>query len=92
MVADILVVGPDQVWVDRGIGLRRSDVRFTDDAATLGRCVTCGGPTSRLANCADSACTTLEVRCPGCVGAHPEHRCPVCADRAATHALERTPA
>ncbi|GAA1457906.1 TadA family conjugal transfer-associated ATPase [Williamsia maris] len=32
-VADILVVGPDQVWVDRGIGLRRSDVRFTDDAA-----------------------------------------------------------
>lgn len=71
---------------------RRLSVRFTDDAATLGRCVTCGGPTSRLANCADSACTTLEVRCPGCVGAHPEHRCPVCADRAATHALERTPA
>ncbi|MBJ7291784.1 TadA family conjugal transfer-associated ATPase [Williamsia sp.] len=32
-VADILVVGPDQVWVDRGVGLRRSDVRFTDDAA-----------------------------------------------------------
>ncbi len=32
-VADILVVGPDRVWVDRGVGLRPSDVRFTDDAA-----------------------------------------------------------
>ncbi len=32
-IADILVVGPDHVWVDRGVGLRRSDVRFDDDAA-----------------------------------------------------------
>ncbi|WP_328856687.1 TadA family conjugal transfer-associated ATPase [Williamsia herbipolensis] len=32
-VADILVVGPDQVWVDRGRGLVPSAVRFDDDAA-----------------------------------------------------------
>lgn len=32
-VADILVVGPDHVWVDRGRGLVRTDLRFDDDAA-----------------------------------------------------------
>ncbi|MFT4200100.1 TadA family conjugal transfer-associated ATPase [Gordonia sp. (in: high G+C Gram-positive bacteria)] len=30
---DILVVGPDAVWVDRGQGLRRTPVTFEDDAA-----------------------------------------------------------
>jgi pilus assembly protein CpaF len=30
---DVLVCGPDAVWVDRGAGLERSDVRFTDEAA-----------------------------------------------------------
>ncbi|MBT0567135.1 TadA family conjugal transfer-associated ATPase [Williamsia sp. CHRR-6] len=32
-VADILVVGPQQVWVDRGAGLSLSDIGFDDDAA-----------------------------------------------------------
>ncbi|MEE4024448.1 TadA family conjugal transfer-associated ATPase [Gordonia sp. PKS22-38] len=32
-IADILVVGPDHVWVDRGTGLQRTDVRFTGEAA-----------------------------------------------------------
>ena len=32
-VADVLVVGPRQVWVDRGAGLRLTDVVFDDDAA-----------------------------------------------------------
>lgn len=32
-VTDILVNAPDQVWIDRGHGLERSDVRFTDTAA-----------------------------------------------------------
>ncbi|MDF0529588.1 TadA family conjugal transfer-associated ATPase [Tsukamurella sp. 8F] len=32
-VADVLVVGPDRVWVDRGRGLERTDVRLEDDAA-----------------------------------------------------------
>lgn len=30
---DVLVTAPDAVWIDDGHGLRRSGVRFTDDAA-----------------------------------------------------------
>ncbi|NNH73372.1 TadA family conjugal transfer-associated ATPase [Nocardia uniformis] len=32
-VADVLVTAPDAVWVDRGDGLRRTWVRFPDEAA-----------------------------------------------------------
>ncbi|MDG3009382.1 TadA family conjugal transfer-associated ATPase [Rhodococcus sp. D2-41] len=32
-VTDILVCGPDAVWVDRGVGLECSEIRFADDAA-----------------------------------------------------------
>lgn len=32
-VSDVLVNGPDEVWVDRGEGLRRATVRFADEAA-----------------------------------------------------------
>ncbi|NED70490.1 Flp pilus assembly complex ATPase component, partial [Streptomyces sp. SID10244] len=32
-VADILVVGAERVWVDRGNGLQRTDIRFDDEAA-----------------------------------------------------------
>ncbi|MFD6450963.1 TadA family conjugal transfer-associated ATPase [Nocardia sp. NPDC060220] len=32
-VADVLVTGPDAVWVDRGRGLELTDVRFADEAA-----------------------------------------------------------
>lgn len=32
-VTDVLVNGPDQVWIDRGGGLIRTDVRFADDDA-----------------------------------------------------------
>ncbi|SNS50908.1 TadA family conjugal transfer-associated ATPase [Rhodococcoides kyotonense] len=32
-VADVLVTSPHEVWVDRGEGLERSAVRFSDDAA-----------------------------------------------------------
>lgn len=31
--ADVLVTGPDAVWVDRGAGLQRTAVRFADEAA-----------------------------------------------------------
>ncbi len=31
-VTDIVVNGPDQVWFDRGHGLERAEVHFTDDA------------------------------------------------------------
>lgn len=30
---DVLVTSPDDVWVDDGTGLRRSDIRFPDEAA-----------------------------------------------------------
>lgn len=32
-IADILVVGADNVWVDRGDGLQRTGIRFDDEAA-----------------------------------------------------------
>ncbi|MET4047746.1 MULTISPECIES: TadA family conjugal transfer-associated ATPase [unclassified Rhodococcus (in: high G+C Gram-positive bacteria)] len=32
-VADVLVTAPDEVWVDRGAGLERTDIRFADEAA-----------------------------------------------------------
>ena len=32
-VTDVLVNGPDEVWVDRGAGLHRTGVRFADDRA-----------------------------------------------------------
>jgi pilus assembly protein CpaF len=32
-VTDVLVNGPDQVWLDRGVGLERAPVRFDSDAA-----------------------------------------------------------
>jgi pilus assembly protein CpaF len=32
-VTDVLVNGPDQVWIDRGCGLEPAAVRFPDDAA-----------------------------------------------------------
>jgi pilus assembly protein CpaF len=35
-VTDVLVNGPDSVWVDRGAGLERASVQFTDEAAVRG--------------------------------------------------------
>ncbi|WP_058045556.1 TadA family conjugal transfer-associated ATPase [Streptomyces roseifaciens] len=32
-VTDVLVTAPDEVWVDRGVGLERTDVTFPDAAA-----------------------------------------------------------
>ncbi|PZS19908.1 MAG: pilus assembly protein CpaF [Pseudonocardiales bacterium] len=32
-VSDVLVNGPDDVWIDRGRGMERTPVRFADDAA-----------------------------------------------------------
>ncbi|MBB5939506.1 TadA family conjugal transfer-associated ATPase [Streptomyces zagrosensis] len=32
-VTDVLVCAPDQVWIDRGAGLERTEVRFADAAA-----------------------------------------------------------
>jgi secretion/DNA translocation related ATPase len=35
-VTDVLVNGPDSVWVDSGAGLERASVRFADEAAVRG--------------------------------------------------------
>jgi pilus assembly protein CpaF len=35
-VTDVLVNAPESVWVDRGAGLERADVRFADEAAVRG--------------------------------------------------------
>lgn len=32
-ITDVLVTSPSEVWIDDGDGLRRSDIRFTDEAA-----------------------------------------------------------
>jgi pilus assembly protein CpaF len=34
-VTDVLVNGPEDIWVDRGAGLTRTEVRFPDNAAIL---------------------------------------------------------
>ncbi|MGA9873822.1 MAG: TadA family conjugal transfer-associated ATPase, partial [Rhodococcus sp. (in: high G+C Gram-positive bacteria)] len=37
-VADVLVTAPDEVWVDRGAGLERTTIRFSDEAAVRRLC------------------------------------------------------
>lgn len=61
---------------------RRMALRFSEDAETIGRCVTCEAPTSALRNCSDPACTTLTVRCADCAQ-DASWTCPVCTARSA---------
>jgi pilus assembly protein CpaF len=46
-VTDVLVNGPDQVWIDRGGGLIRTDVRFADDDAVRRLAVRLAGQAGR---------------------------------------------
>ena len=46
-VTDVLVNGPDQVWIDRGGGLVRTDVRFADDDAVRRLAVRLAGQAGR---------------------------------------------
>jgi pilus assembly protein CpaF len=46
-VTDVLVNGPDQVWIDRGGGLIRSEVRFADDDAVRRLAVRLAGHAGR---------------------------------------------
>ena len=52
----------------------RMAVQFSDDAAVIGRCAECGGPTSRMQNCSDLACREQLVVCEACGG--PTVYCP----------------
>ncbi|GAA2053457.1 rhodanese-related sulfurtransferase [Leifsonia soli] len=44
----------------------RGSLTFSDHAAVLGRCVTCGASTSRMRNCSDPACREQLVVCDDC--------------------------
>lgn len=55
----------------------RGSVEFSDHAAVLGRCVSCGDATSRMQNCRDGQCREQLVVCETC-GAEP----PLCARHA----------
>ncbi|HUR12932.1 MAG TPA: TadA family conjugal transfer-associated ATPase [Mycobacteriales bacterium] len=46
-VTDVLVNGPNEVWVDRGKGLERAAVRFPDDAAVRRLAVRLAAPSGR---------------------------------------------
>ncbi len=45
---------------------QRMAVRFSDDAAVIGRCSGCDAPTDRMQNCDDPACREQLVVCSGC--------------------------
>lgn len=44
----------------------RETMDFGSDAATIGRCASCGAPSSRMVNCADDSCRRRTVLCESC--------------------------
>ncbi len=66
-VTDVLVNGPDEVWVDRGRGLERVGVRFADEAAVRRLAVRMVAPTGRRL---DDAQPWVDARLPDGVRLH----------------------
>jgi pilus assembly protein CpaF len=66
-VTDVLVNGPDEVWVDRGHGLEPAPVRFTDEAAVRRLAVRLAAPTGRRL---DDAQPWVDARMPDGVRLH----------------------
>ena len=66
-VTDVLVNAPDAVWVDRGEGLERTEVRFPDDAAVRRLAQRLAAPTGRRL---DDAQPWVDARLPGGVRLH----------------------
>ena len=66
-VTDVLVNGPREVWVDRGAGLERTAVRFTDDAAVRRLAQRLAAPSGRRL---DDAQPWVDARLPGGVRLH----------------------
>jgi pilus assembly protein CpaF len=60
-VTDVLVNGPQEVWVDRGRGLERVGVRFADDAAVRRLAVRLATPSGRRL---DDAQSWVDARLP----------------------------
>jgi len=57
----------------------RLNINFTPDAATIGECEVCSGPTSSFRNCGSLACRDLVLLCDACAAkpealeCHPHH-------------------
>jgi pilus assembly protein CpaF len=66
-ITDILVNGPDEVWVDRGTGLERVAVRFPDEAAVRRLAARLIAPTGRRL---DDAQPWVDARLPGGIRLH----------------------
>ncbi len=61
-VTDVMVNGPDEVWVDRGAGLIRADVTFADEGAVRTLAVRLA---SRAGRRLDDATPFVDARLPG---------------------------
>jgi pilus assembly protein CpaF len=66
-VTDVLVNGPDAVWVDRGHGLERAGVRFADEAAVERLARRLAAQAGRRL---DAAAPYVDARLPGGVRLH----------------------
>lgn len=66
-VTDVLVNGPDEVWIDRGQGLERTEVRFTDDDAVRRLAVRLAALAGRRL---DDAIPFADARLPGGIRVH----------------------
>jgi pilus assembly protein CpaF len=64
---DVLVNGPDEVWVDRGTGLERVAVRFSDETAVRRLASRLIAPTGRRL---DDAQPWVDARLPGGIRLH----------------------
>ena len=65
--SDVLVNGPDEVWVDRGDGLTRADVAFRDEPAVRRLAQRLAASAGRRL---DTAQPTVDARLPGGVRLH----------------------
>lgn len=66
-VSDVLVNGPEEVWIDRGHGLEPTDVRFPDDAAIRALAQRLAATAGRRL---DDAAPFVDARLPGGVRLH----------------------
>ena len=68
-VTDVLVNGPDSVWLDRGRGMERSTVRFAERGRGAAPCATAGG--DRPAGGSTTRCPTSTSSWPTAPGCTP---------------------
>ncbi|MCC3268407.1 rhodanese-related sulfurtransferase [Arthrobacter gengyunqii] len=55
---------------------KRMHTEFTEDAATIGKCVRCDAPTSKFENCSNPSCRKLTLYCAECAADPSTLRCP----------------